>query len=91
MAWSSPRAHPEAVAAHPDSYTGHFLAPLLDGRGAKQPRGRVKPVEEVRPVTKAAAKKAAAAERAAKRAAAKAPAKKAAAKRTTTKKSAPSS
>ena len=55
---------PEAVAAHPDSYTGQFLAPLLDGRGAKQPRGRVKPVEVERPVTKAAAKKAAAAERA---------------------------
>ena len=50
---------PEDVAAHPDSHTGQFLAPLLDGRGAKQPRGRVKPVEVERPATKAAAKKAA--------------------------------
>jgi len=61
---------PEAVAAHADSYTGQFLAPLLAGRGARQPRGRVKPVEVVRPITKAAAKKAAAAERAAKKLAA---------------------
>ncbi|WP_370614182.1 excinuclease ABC subunit UvrA [Mumia sp. Pv 4-285] len=28
---------PEAVAANPDSFTGQFLKPLLDGRGAKQP------------------------------------------------------
>ncbi len=76
---------PEVVAAHPDSYTGQFLAPLLDGsRAPTQPRGKVKPVEVVRPITKAAAKKIAAAERAErsaarKAAAAKAPAKKAAA------------
>ena len=31
---------PEEVAAHPDSYTGHFLAPLLDGKEAKQPPKR---------------------------------------------------
>ncbi len=55
---------PEAVAANADSYTGQFLAPLLEGRAAKQPRGRVKAKEEVRPVTKAAAKRAAAAGRA---------------------------
>jgi excinuclease ABC subunit A len=28
---------PEQVAANPESHTGHYLAPLLDGRGAKQP------------------------------------------------------
>ena len=28
---------PEEVAAHPTSYTGRFLAPLLEGREAKQP------------------------------------------------------
>ena len=31
---------PEEVAAHPDSYTGHFLAPLLEGKEAKQPPKR---------------------------------------------------
>ena len=61
---------PEDVAANAESHTGTFLAPLLEGRAAKQPRGRVKPVEVTRPITKAAAKKAAAAERAAKKAAA---------------------
>jgi excinuclease ABC subunit A len=29
---------PEDVAAHPDSYTGRFLKPLLDGREAAQPK-----------------------------------------------------
>ncbi|SFC51952.1 excinuclease ABC subunit A [Nocardioides terrae] len=29
---------PETVAAHPDSYTGRFLKPLLDGRAAAQPK-----------------------------------------------------
>lgn len=29
---------PEDVAAHPDSHTGSFLAPLLEGRAATQPR-----------------------------------------------------
>ena len=32
---------PEAVAAVPESYTGQFLAPLLDGREAKQPTRRL--------------------------------------------------
>lgn len=86
---------PEDVAANAESHTGTFLAPLLEGRAAKQPRGKVKPVEVTRPITKAAAKKAAAAERAAKKAAAKtpvaktalkAPARKAAAKKTVAKK-----
>jgi excinuclease ABC subunit A len=30
---------PEQVAANPDSHTGRFLAPLLDGREARQPGG----------------------------------------------------
>nr|WP_227464301.1 excinuclease ABC subunit UvrA [Nocardioides lijunqiniae] len=29
---------PEQVAANPDSYTGQFLAPMLDGRHAQQPK-----------------------------------------------------
>jgi excinuclease ABC subunit A len=31
---------PEEVAAHPDSYTGHFLRPLLEANPAKQPPRR---------------------------------------------------
>ena len=31
---------PEAVAANADSYTGQFLAPLLEGRAARQPTRR---------------------------------------------------
>ena len=48
---------PEDVAADPDSYTGQFLEPLLDGREAEQP----KPVRRARkaPAAKAPAKKAA--------------------------------
>lgn len=56
---------PESVAANPESYTGQFLAPLLEGRAAQQPARRT------------AAKKAPAKKTAAK----KAPAKKATAKR----------
>jgi excinuclease ABC subunit A len=37
---------PETVAAHPESHTGRYLVPLLDGRAAKQPRGRVAPQEQ---------------------------------------------
>lgn len=36
---------PETVAAHPDSFTGQFLAPLLKGREAKQP-ARMRPAAE---------------------------------------------
>ncbi|GAB2760745.1 excinuclease ABC subunit UvrA [Nocardioides salsibiostraticola] len=36
---------PETVAAHPDSFTGQFLAPLLKGREAKQPT-RMRPAAE---------------------------------------------
>jgi excinuclease ABC subunit A len=61
---------PESVAANPDSYTGQYLAPLLDGRHAKQPT-RKKPASDA-PVGRFAAAK-------------KAPAKKAAAKKTATK------
>ncbi len=59
---------PEDVAAHPDSYTGHFLAPLLEGKAAKQPARKATPKSEpLRPLTKkaaAAAKKAATAKKA---------------------------
>jgi excinuclease ABC subunit A len=61
---------PESVAANPDSYTGQYLAPLLDGRHAKQPT-RKKPASDA-PVGRFAAGK-------------KAPAKKAAAKKAATK------
>lgn len=60
---------PEDVAANPDSYTGQFLAPLLEGRAAQQPARRT--AAKKAPAKKAAAKKA--------------PAKKAAAKKTTKK------
>jgi excinuclease ABC subunit A len=33
---------PEQVAADPDSYTGQFLRPLLEGREARQPKGRAR-------------------------------------------------
>ena len=59
---------PETVAAHPDSYTGQFLAPLLEGKAAKQPARRVAPKKApVPPPTTKAAKKAAAKKAAAKR------------------------
>ncbi|MFC6044199.1 excinuclease ABC subunit UvrA [Nocardioides hankookensis] len=61
---------PEAVAATPESYTGQFLAPLLEGREAKQPTRRVAATKA--PAAKAPAKKA--------------PAKKAPAKKTVAKK-----
>ena len=41
---------PEQVADNPDSYTGEFLRPLLDGREAKQPTRK-------RPAATAPAKK----------------------------------
>ncbi|MGB0100700.1 MAG: excinuclease ABC subunit UvrA [Nocardioides sp.] len=73
---------PEEVAAHPDSYTGQFLAPLLEGRGASQPTAP-RPAEP--PATKAAArkpaKKPAAKKPAAKKAATKPAARKATAKK----------
>ncbi|WP_085872917.1 MULTISPECIES: excinuclease ABC subunit UvrA [unclassified Nocardioides] len=70
---------PEAVAANPESYTGQFLAPLLEGRAAKQPTRKVAPPKAPTPppTTKAA-----------KKAAEKAVAKKAAAKKTAAKKTA---
>jgi excinuclease ABC subunit A len=42
---------PEDVAADPSSYTGQYLAPLLEGRAARVPTKK-------RPAKKAAAKKA---------------------------------
>ncbi|GEP38238.1 UvrABC system protein A [Nocardioides psychrotolerans] len=61
---------PEQVAAHPDSFTGQFLAPLLVGREAAQPK-RVLPATDA-PLPRGARPAATA----------KAPAKKAAAKQT---------
>ncbi len=68
---------PEQVAAVEESHTGRYLAPLLEGRGAKQPTGKRAASDPIKPITKAAAKKAAAAEKAA--------AKKTVAKKTTAK------
>jgi excinuclease ABC subunit A len=70
---------PETVAATPESYTGQFLAPLLEGRAAKQPTRKVAPKKAptAPPTTKAA-----------KKAAAKATAKKATAKKTAAKRAA---
>ncbi|MGH3346763.1 MAG: excinuclease ABC subunit UvrA, partial [Nocardioides sp.] len=52
---------PEAVAANPDSHTGAFLGPLLEGRAAAQPkRQRSAPKNAVKKAAKNAAKKPAA-------------------------------
>ena len=56
---------PEEVAAHPDSHTGEFLAPMLEGRAAQQPRRKA---AARRPAAEGARKKAAAKKPAAKRA-----------------------
>ena len=64
---------PEAVAATPESYTGQFLAPLLEGRAAHQSAARKAPAAE--PVATRTAKKTA------RKTAKKAPAKKTAAKK----------
>ena len=86
---------PEEVAAHPDSHTGSFLKPLLEGRHATQPGKPRKAPPPPAPTTKAgikrAAKKAAEEKAPARKAAAtKAPArrtaKKTAAKKATAKK-----
>jgi excinuclease ABC subunit A len=61
---------PESVAANPDSYTGQYLAPLLDGRHAKQP-ARKKPASDAPVGRGPAAKKAAAKKTPAKKAVAK--------------------
>ena len=78
---------PEDVAAVPESHTGTFLAPILEGRGAQQPgaprRQKVvaaKSAPASRTTKKAPAKKTTAA-KTAKTAAKKAPARKAAAKK----------
>nr|WP_227466883.1 excinuclease ABC subunit UvrA [Nocardioides lijunqiniae] len=66
---------PEQVAANPDSYTGQFLAPMLDGRHAQQPkrmlaasaapeaRGARKAVTAKAPAKKATTRKRAAAKK----------------------------
>jgi len=71
---------PEEVAAVPESHTGSFLAPILDGRGAQQPGAPRR--------QKVVAAKSAPASRTTKKAPAMAPAKKSAAKKTAAKKSA---
>ncbi|MER7247100.1 excinuclease ABC subunit UvrA [Kribbella sp. NPDC000426] len=70
---------PEEVAANPASYTGQFLAEILEGRAAK-PSAKKQAAKAAPAKTAAAAKKAPAK---------KAVAKKVAAKKTTTKKAAP--
>jgi excinuclease ABC subunit A len=47
---------PEDIAAHPDSHTGTFLAPLLEGRAAKQPKRR-RAAAATAPAKRAATKK----------------------------------
>jgi excinuclease ABC subunit A len=67
---------PEDVAANPDSFTGQFLAPVLEGRAVKQPSRRATARKE--PAKRAPTRKAAATKAPAKKAAAKkAPARKA--------------
>ncbi|MFF0342954.1 excinuclease ABC subunit UvrA [Kribbella sp. NPDC004875] len=74
---------PEEVAANPSSYTGQFLAEILEGRAAKPSARQAAP--KALPAKKAAAKKTVAKKAAVKKAAAakKAPARKTAAKKTT--------
>ena len=46
---------PEEVAVHPDSYTGHYLAPMLEGRAAtvaKPPRAPAKKKTAKKPAAK---------------------------------------
>ena len=63
---------PEQVADNPDSFTGDFLKPLLDGREARQPARKrpaaTAPATKKAPARKATAKKAAAKKAPAKRA-----------------------
>ena len=80
---------PEAVSADPASFTGQFLAPLLDGRHARQPIHRALPAEDAPKRTAATRKAAAKKATATKKAAAKTTAtKKTAAKRPATKRAA---
>ena len=66
---------PEDVAATPGSYTGEFLAPLLEGTSVRQSAAKRAPAKKA-PAKKAPAKKAAAKRTPAKTAAKKAPARK---------------
>jgi excinuclease ABC subunit A len=43
---------PEAVAADPESFTGQFLKPLLDGREAVQPKRRASAKTATKTATK---------------------------------------
>jgi excinuclease ABC subunit A len=73
---------PEAVAANPDSYTGQFLAPLLEGRAAEQPKARRAAATQA-PATKTATRKTTAKKATAKKTAAKKTAKKATTRKST--------
>jgi excinuclease ABC subunit A len=73
---------PEQVAANPASYTGQFLAEILEGRAAKPSAKKAAAAAKAKPATKTTAKKAVAKKAVAKKTAAKkAPAKKAAARK----------
>ncbi|GAB3263553.1 excinuclease ABC subunit UvrA [Nocardioides dilutus] len=56
---------PEAVAANPESYTGQFLRPILDGREAAQPKRTRQAGAKKAPAKKAAPSKKSAARRSA--------------------------
>jgi len=71
---------PEQIAACPESYTGQFLRPMLEGREVPMGKPKPKPAPPV-PVTKKAIREAAAKERATKAAAKKVATAEAAAKR----------
>lgn len=81
---------PEDVAANPESFTGQFLQPLLEGKEAKQPK-RKRPASEAPPARRAplasAARKAPATKVTTRKATASKTASKTAGKRTSTKKS----
>ncbi len=76
---------PEDIAVHPDSHTGTFLAPLLEGRAAAQPKRR-RAAAATAPAKKAATKKSTKNSTAKKTSAKKTSAKKTPAKKATAKK-----
>jgi excinuclease ABC subunit A len=61
---------PEEIAAVAESHTGHFLRPLLDGRGAQQPGAPKRAPKAATDAKGPAAKKAAAKKTATRKAAA---------------------
>ena len=77
---------PEVVAAHPDSHTGTFLKPMLEGREAEQPEGVL--AADTAPAPVRATRRQAASRAANERAATKSTAKRTTAKKTAAKKTA---